>query len=216
MRYAEWVRKPGAQVMLTPQMPLSSLTLAGYGWTPSDWLTAFYPDDLPLDWQVSYYANEFDGVVLPAGGWGQALLQARFWSEEVNKDFCFYLEITQDLLRVNHWCDVSLAIDEVLSEKVGGLLVHGDALPDLPASWLGKYPLHILQSGQWLADAPEGSELQLGVLTATQPLDPLVLRNVFEQLQQAHTCADVLLFVDVPWASVEQFRLMQQLYGIYG
>jgi hypothetical protein len=216
MRYAERIRMPGVQVMLTPQMPLSSLTLGGYGWTPSDWLKAFYPDDLPLDWQVSYYANEFNSVVLPAGGWGQVLLQARFWSEEVNKGFCFYPEITQDLLHVSYWDDVGQVMDGILSEKIGGLLVHADVVPDLPASWLGKYPLHTLQSGQWLADSPEGSELQLGILRAIQPLDPLALRNVFEQLLQAHTRADVLLFVDIPWTSVEQLRLMQQFYGICG
>lgn len=200
--------------MLMALESLSSLTLVGYGWTPSNWLKAFYPDDLPSDWQVAYYANAFDSVVLPAGEWAQALSQTHFWYDEVKQEFNFYPEITLDLLHAIHWCDVRAVIDDILSDKVGGLLVQADALPDLPVSWLGKYPLHVRQPRQWLADAPNGSELQLGVLVAAQPLEPLALRNVFEQLQQLHTCPNVLLSVDIPWASVEQLRLMQQFYGI--
>lgn len=39
------------------------------GWEGSEWLGAFYPPDLPPDWRLAYFANEFPAVLVPAERW---------------------------------------------------------------------------------------------------------------------------------------------------
>jgi hypothetical protein len=63
------------------------------GWNLPAWAGAFYPDDLPPEWRLPYFANAFPAVLLPAPEWlaaGPAGLAA--WAAEVPARFRFYLE----------------------------------------------------------------------------------------------------------------------------
>lgn len=64
------------------------------GWDRSDWYGEFYPEDLPEDWRLSYFANAFQSVLVPAASWrgasGERLAQ---WAEDVPDRFRFYLEV---------------------------------------------------------------------------------------------------------------------------
>lgn len=192
----------------------SSLTLAAYGWSPVDWAQVFYPGDLPPEWRVSYYANEFKSVLLPANGWVSPLADAAFWQTEAGADFSFYLEITGDLVQSGQWLQVQEAVDCYLATQVTGLLVEVAAVPGLPASWREVFSVHIMQPGGWLAEMPAGAEAQTALLRTAQALSAMDLRHFFEQVQQGTAHRDVVLFLDAPWSTLEQFRLMQQLYGV--
>ncbi|MGB3916269.1 hypothetical protein J9253_06270 [Thiothrix litoralis] len=200
--------------MSTSQPAFSSLTLAAYGWSPANWQAMFYPDDLPPDWQTSYYANEFIRILLPASDWEASLAKAALWAAETGQDFGFYLEITTSLLQARHWQQVKAGADMHLSSQVLGLLVDAEALPLLPLDWSERFPVHVRHLGQWLAAMPSGAEAQIGLLQATQAFSPPALREVFEEIQQQTAHRDVILFLDTPWATLEQLRLMQQLYGV--
>ena len=41
------------------------LLLRARDWEHPAWNQEFYPDDLPEDWRLSYYANEFPVVLVP-------------------------------------------------------------------------------------------------------------------------------------------------------
>lgn len=41
------------------------------GWCHPGWQDSFYPDDLPQDWQLAYYSNEFSMVVIREQEWMQ-------------------------------------------------------------------------------------------------------------------------------------------------
>jgi len=41
---------------------LAELVVGARGWEHAQWLETYYPDDLPEDWQLDYYANEFGCV----------------------------------------------------------------------------------------------------------------------------------------------------------
>lgn len=200
--------------MSTSQATFTSLTLAAYGWSPVNWQQMFYPDDLPRDWQVSYYANELSRILLPARDWGASLTKAASWAAETGPDFGFYLELTRSLLQTEHWKQVKTVVETHLTHQVLGLLVDAEAQPLLPEDWSERFPVHVRQPGQWLAEMPHGAEAQLGLLQATQTLSPPALRELFEQIQQQTAHRDVILFLDTPWATLEQVRLMQQLYGV--
>jgi hypothetical protein len=45
------------------------LLLGTVGWERADWLSDYYPPDLPADWRLAYYANDCGCVLLPADSW---------------------------------------------------------------------------------------------------------------------------------------------------
>lgn len=196
------------------QPSFSNLTLAAYGWSPANWSQAFYPDDLPQAWQVSYYCNEFIRILLPASVWESPLTQAASWVVDAGEGFGFYLELTRELLQSTQWLQVQTAVEQHLAPLLLGLLVDVDTLPLLPVAWAERFPVHRRHPGQWLAEMPVGAEAQLGVLHSLQALSPSALRALFEQIQRGTAHRDVILFLDAPWTTLEQVRLMQQLYGV--
>lgn len=69
------------------------LELAAYGWASPAW-SAFYPEDLPEEWRLDYYSNEFTSLVIPAGDWAAASIdQAAGWLAEAPEGFRFYWEL---------------------------------------------------------------------------------------------------------------------------
>jgi hypothetical protein len=62
------------------------------GWELPGWDRDFYPDDLPVDWRLAYFANEFPAAMVSRERWvaaGEASLVS--WSQDVPEDFRFYL-----------------------------------------------------------------------------------------------------------------------------
>jgi len=43
--------------------------LGTVGWDRDDWLSGYYPADLPPEWRPAYYANDCACVLLRAGSW---------------------------------------------------------------------------------------------------------------------------------------------------
>jgi hypothetical protein len=73
-------------------MVLSSI-IGSWGWQHPEWeKDVFYPDDLPKDWQLSYYSNEFDAVVVPASYWSTDGYGEDDWLDDVTDAFVFYID----------------------------------------------------------------------------------------------------------------------------
>lgn len=51
--------------------PPRALLLGTAGLERADWVDSYYPDDLPDDWRLDYYANDCDCVLLTAQDWGE-------------------------------------------------------------------------------------------------------------------------------------------------
>lgn len=74
------------------------LLVATRGWSHSSWFGSYYPDDLPDDWQLSFYANEFRAIVVPAFEWTETdPVELERWIDDTNEDFLFYLEVEDPL-----------------------------------------------------------------------------------------------------------------------
>jgi uncharacterized protein YecE (DUF72 family) len=41
-------------------------------WDRPDWCGPFYPEDLPEDWRLAYFATLFESVLVPATAWPEA------------------------------------------------------------------------------------------------------------------------------------------------
>lgn len=61
-------------------------------WRQPGWTEGYYPEDLPEDWQLGFYANEASAVLLPAATWrGEDAAVLAGWRDESHADFRFYL-----------------------------------------------------------------------------------------------------------------------------
>lgn len=63
------------------------------GWLHPLWDERFYPEDMPEEWRLDYYSNEYKVVLVPAAQWRAADEQVAEWRDEVFEDFRFYFEI---------------------------------------------------------------------------------------------------------------------------
>lgn len=55
------------------------ILIGAYGWSHTAWQDDFYPHELPEDWQLAYYGNEFPVIMVPSAYWqqpGRALIEA--------------------------------------------------------------------------------------------------------------------------------------------
>lgn len=77
--------------MHTP--PTYRCNLGAIGWDHDAWSGAFYPEDLPPEWRLSFYNTEFECVYLPYAVWRQAPLETLVqWREDTLERFRFLLE----------------------------------------------------------------------------------------------------------------------------
>jgi len=71
----------------------SGLLLGTVGWERADWLSGYYPADLPPEWRLAYYANDCSCVLLPAASWcGVAPDRLEPSVQEAPDRLCYFLE----------------------------------------------------------------------------------------------------------------------------
>ena len=76
-----------------------NVNLGAYGWQHAQLLNGFYPEDLPEDWQLMYYSNEFTTVLVPASYWQtNSLTDCAEWIDNVHENFQFCVECHVDML----------------------------------------------------------------------------------------------------------------------
>lgn len=110
------------------------IRIAARGWQHQSWQGDFYPSDLPADWRLSFYSNEFRALVVPVEVWAAAdLATVGSWLEETHGDFLFFPELCIDQLS-HALTQQKLAL---LATQLGGTLLHAPAsqLAELPAAY---------------------------------------------------------------------------------
>ncbi|MDH5778448.1 MAG: hypothetical protein OEZ33_09565, partial [Gammaproteobacteria bacterium] len=76
------------------------IAMGAYGWQYPAWSDDFYPEDLPEEWQLGFYGNEFPVVMFPADYWQQDDAIIAEWIEdsgETLKIICEFGSIEQFL-----------------------------------------------------------------------------------------------------------------------
>jgi len=94
-----------------------AVRIAPIGWDHPAWVGNFYPDDLPPEWRLAFFCNEFDTVVVPRGLGDPAVVAG--WLAECGARTRFYLEGdgTQPQAR---------EVARRLGDRFGGFLVADD------------------------------------------------------------------------------------------
>lgn len=115
---------------------LPELLVTTRGWQHPGWDKTFYPDDMPAEWRLSYFANNFAAVLVSRGDCEKLDTDTvERWLDELEDDFDFYLE-----------ADVSNEIKAAFANRLGGILIDnadnartfeenkGISLPNSPGS----------------------------------------------------------------------------------
>jgi hypothetical protein len=85
-----------------PRQPEALMTapthVAPDGWWALADAAAFYPEDLPDDWRLTYFANSYPAVFVPEARWRSLSADTlSVWAADVHAGFRFYLEAGMDL-----------------------------------------------------------------------------------------------------------------------
>lgn len=76
------------------------LEIGSYGWQHPAWVDTFYPEELPEEWQLPYYANEFRFVLVPVQDWSKADEETlEQWRDDVHEQFRFMFELTPEAVK---------------------------------------------------------------------------------------------------------------------
>ncbi len=204
------------------------LEFAAYGWLGPAW-EVLYPEDLPPEWHLDYYSNEFGAVVVPATDWQSVSIdEANRWLAEAPQGFKFYWEIddADDAARLLELLSRNADGSEKLAGWLfrSGLKLEHDLLKRLtaalPGAAYGESPVPTVQTERL---ASEGITLcwqdeyalncrgtGLRVLQISQSPDLRRLRQSIDE--QAAAGTERLLLLLKPEAAT--FALMRDLYTL--
>jgi hypothetical protein len=134
------------------------LLIAARGWDHDAWMGSLYPEDLPWEWRLPYYANEFRAVLVPFGSWVAAPAETALrWRNETHANFRFFLELP---------AGTAPAKDLSRFRRLGGIIAVPLASPSTVAS---DKPLTSL-----IADAANsGREFRVGIQEELVSVDAL-------------------------------------------
>ncbi|WP_319380036.1 hypothetical protein [Thiomicrorhabdus sp.] len=204
---------------------MENLTLGAKGWQHPAWEKTFYPEDMPEEWQLDYYANEFRALLIPYEIWLR-------WDEN-------QLEEIEEALEVPFACcfEAPLSIEDealrqletvagVLGDRAYGVLLRGGTLQKqhgvqegrlagLPVTLVSEQSA--LPGWQWQYNGVTVSGRPLGYvdgLPASAGERTALLRSFVDSLPDGQT--DTVFFVDVEGIEIDslrQLKLMAELLG---
>jgi hypothetical protein len=181
------------------------LELAAYGWEGAAW-DALYPEDLPPEWRLDYYGNDYGAIVVPAASWQQATIdEANRWLTEAPDGFRFYWELG-DAEGAARLLEL-LAGQAAFPGRVAGWLLHAGASLEhalvaelsraLPGAAYGEAPLATVQAEQLAAEGvtlcwQDGDQLncrghRLRVMQISRPPALRALRRLIDAQNEAGT-----------------------------
>ena len=168
------------------------------GWQRDSWLQDYFPDDLPEDWRLSYFANDCDCVLVQADAWrdgpGEELAAQL---PETPPTFRCFLQLPAHLSPAGEGL-----LDLFDAQRTILLVEHIDADFDRLAQWQAAGP------DRW-RDPASGDEL---VRWSPADTDLRAMRRLAEQLDAAARA----VVLDGPLASpagIPELRTLLELLG---
>ncbi len=182
------------------------LQLGTKGWRHAHWQNTFYPDDLPPDWQLAYYANEFSTVLVPVEEWSQQADVAQ-WLDDVPEGFRFYI----DAPRQSELLPLFTRSCEMLQDKLAGVVA--SEIIQLPIT----VPVYVAQETNTqnilLREQTNGSML---ALLEEDYANLKVLRKWLQQTMAENENKLRGIFLSNKSVSVQQLRDVKTLVELLG
>ncbi|HED17389.1 MAG TPA: hypothetical protein ENI64_11325 [Gammaproteobacteria bacterium] len=197
----------------------SRLEIGSAGWQYPSWSENFYDEELPPEWRLTFYSNEFRFCVIPWSDWGSASQETlEQWADDIEPPFRFFLQIPMEQV-----AQIS-KLPDVLQQHVEGLVISSNHklthIPDNLQSLAQQYSLHLDMPVDttvafpqnilpcWRNTQPDNHDYQIAIIH-----DPKVathLRDLRAQIEtflarQPHNATQYLVF-DYIGLSIETMR----------
>jgi len=144
------------------------------GWDRREWNGSFFPDDLPRDWRLAFFASALQGVALAPRSWVSVpIRRIERWAGEVGPRFRFY-----PLLASRAPADLESRLS-AFGARLGGVVTAKRRLSAVPPH-LPAYPLI----------RPDPSGERSGELTPAVVLPTFRLGGLRDQRRWLETLAD--------------------------
>ena len=102
-----------------------TINVGAYGWLHPRWVGSFYPEDLPADWRLGYYSNEFNTVLVPSIYWQeQHLVDCEALLDDVHSGFQFFIECDDRIFDTLSLFALTDAL-KILKPQLSGLVCLG-------------------------------------------------------------------------------------------
>ncbi|SIT66942.1 hypothetical protein SAMN05216526_0726 [Ectothiorhodosinus mongolicus] len=189
------------------------IRVGGWDWAGPQFQNGFYPADLPEDWQLPFYANEYAQVLLPQQRWQAASRDDwQEWRSEVSEGFGFYLQLEQPESFELAALETARA---VLGPQLVGL-VQCAGEPVLLASGVPVWSIAAPEASHrvWTADSGAVSCGPVGLLKQADFSDLRALRAQIEAFAGACESEEAVLFIDASPAALDQAEAILSLLGL--
>ena len=210
--------------MESAAQPEHRFLLGARGWEHAGWDADFYPDDLPADWRLAYYANQFPVVLVPAERFDAATGdELEEWADEVGEGFRFLVELSPQAAAEPEPTGARL---ERLGEALAGVVVDADTAREAVMQLGRRAPVFAsLGEGPDLARVLRPLEPGLKVVgRAVAVLPPGAacrtvrqLRAWIDDLRQACSAPEIVLVLDgdpPPVGLLEEGQTLLELMGL--
>ena len=170
---------------------MENLQIGTCGWQHDNWLGGFYPEDLPVDWQLDYFSNAYRVLLVPQSVWsGWCNEDIDTVDEAVESPFYFYFAVETDLDSLDAVLLSQLEkIVSVLKSQAVGIVVWSEGpftqveLAGLPVTLVStqqKLPGWCWQyQGLWMSGQPLA---YLSELTTDPKAQVVILKNFMRSL----------------------------------
>lgn len=196
---------------------MSRIHIGTAGWDFAAWQQSYYPEDIPPDWKLAYYSNDFSGIALPESIWRETESGALGQMiEDLDEDFAIYCLVQTAMPDTE---EASL-VKHTLSSCFRGFIVTGLALLTdngglnpadciVPVTYEADNPEKI----RYWSALPADTAKPLAVIILNDEADLKLLRAWFEQVSsQLEHDDDVLILVTAAEQAGEPaIEFMQQL-----
>ncbi len=177
--------------------------MAAYGWD-HPW-PGLYPDDLPPEWRLDYYSNQFRALLVPYRDWsGADDAQWQVWAEELPAGFRLFWELPGSdlatLTRLEQHCSE-------LRGRCGGIVLVGEGTPavlptQLPWVHFAGAPGSYRGEGMgllWLESCPPLRQLreEFEALLTGQPAAASVLVVISGAIPDSHCLEQATILADM-------------------
>jgi len=139
-----------------------NLVIGACDWRHKHWSKSFYPEELPADWCLGFYSNEFETVLVPSSRWSdKSGYRCEGWLDEVNESFRFYIELPPVLSEQDTGREQFIDDMKLLEDALGGIILTTESGPGtsgrpVSESHVSEPPVaesHVSESRAWLNDA---------------------------------------------------------------
>lgn len=193
----------------------------GVGLDAQNWDRDFFPEDLPEDWRLDYYANEYSGILIPQDVWAQDP-EVEDWIENISEDFEFHFQVPVDIQdkSLEHLIQAAnslgprlkgLLLDASNSEGYRGLLDRlAVIISGRKISVMTPYEgMPLCWQPDILAETPCGP----GLIRLESDLSPRQLRALIEAYAAATVDEAPILFVRAPITVLQTLNTLLDLMG---